>query len=712
MQKKKIIGIIVFAVVILMGRAIFAEGQIKWKKSLETGKINLKAIAHDGEGMIVAVGEDGRIKTSKGGIKWVGRDSGTVESLNGITYGNGIFVAVGEGVVATSSDGITWTTKSSLTLNEVVWHNDKFYAVGKFGTILSSPDGETWSKIEIKSDESLNDIYAYENKLAVVGNDGGFYSSDDGENWTKVRISKEASLRSICWNGLKVVASSDDGNIVTSMDGTNWAWVSAESSTGKPGEVSGTSTGLLKLGKGINDIQWDGECFIAVGYNGAIYSSENGTKWEKINYSTTSNLESVIFTGNEYIIVGNNGTLLKSNDLEKWTSINLNGIDKNLNSVVWGKNKFVIVGDTGIILTSYDGESWVRQDNNFGKDFNKVIYTGSMFVAVGSQGYIITSPDGVKWTRSNTGVLSKLYSIAWNGKLFVAVGESGVILTSSNCIKWDVLNSGAYRSIYSIVWDGVNFVADEGKDGNILISHDGKTWSRIEHLKNGIVKSNMGDTLIFPDSDNINQDIPAIKGIKHIIWNGTEYIGVGDLTASHVESKKNQINSNVRVGNSTLSSKDGINWTEETLGSFKNLRSVAWSGEILVACGEEGTIVSTVPSYISVIIDGQSLEADMSPVIRNGKTLVPLRAICEALGMTVEYDEATKGITCTKGDNIIKLNVGGKEALVNGKVVKLDEPANVIRGRTLVPVRFLAENIGSKVSWDKTTRTVYIVSQD
>jgi len=712
MQKKKIIGIIMFAVVIFMGQVIFAEGQIKWKKSLETGKINLKAIAHDGEGLFVAVGQDGRIKSSKGGIKWVGRDSGTVESLNGITYGNGKFVAVGEGVIVTSSDGISWTTKSSLTLNEVVWHRDKFYAVGKFGTILSSSDGEAWSKVEIESDESLNDIYAYGTKLAVVGNDGGFYSSDDGESWTKVRISKDASIRSVCWNGSKFVASSDDGHIVTSMDGTNWAWVSVESSIGKPGEVSGTSTGLLELGKGINDIQWDGKCFIAVGFNGVIYSSDSGTKWEKIISSSNGNLESAIFTGNEYVIVGNNGTLLKSNDLEKWISINLNGIEQNLNSVVWGKNKFVMVGDSGIILTSYDGESWVRQDNNFGKDFNKVIFTGNMFVAVGSQGYIITSTDGVKWSRSETGILSKLNSIAWNGKLFVAVGESGVILTSSNCIKWDVSNSGAYRSIYSIVWDGVNFVADEGKDGNILISHNGKMWSSINRLKNGIVKHNMGETLIFPDSDNINQDIPALKGVKHIIWNGTEYIGVGDLTASHVENKKNQASSHVRVGNSTLSSKDGISWTEETLGSFKNLRSVAWSGEILVACGEEGTVVSTVPSYISVDIDGQSLEADMSPVIRNGKTLVPLRAICEALGMTVEYDEATKGITCTKGDSTIKLTVGGKEALVNGAVVKLDEPANVIRSRTMVPVRFLAENIGSKVSWDKTTRTVYIVSQN
>lgn len=713
MLKKKLIGIFIISIIILMGQTIFAQGQIKWKKSLETGKINLKGIAYDGNGLFAAVGEDGRIKTSQGGIKWVGRESGTVESLNSITYGNGKFIAVGEGVIVNSSDGINWTTKSSLALNSVVWHTDKFYAVGKFGTVLSSADGESWSNVDIKSDESLNDIYTYGTKLTVVGDDGGFYSTDDGVSWNKVRISKEASIKNICWNGSKYVASSDDGNIVTSMDGTNWAWVSLEASIGgKPSEVNGTSKGLLQLEGGIKDISWDGKCFIAVGFNGAIYSSDSGTKWEKINSYTSSNLESVIYTGKDYFIVGNNGTLLKSKDLEKWISINLNGIEQNLNSAVWGKNKFVVVGDAGIILTSYDGELWVKQENNFSKDFYKVIYNGKMFVAVGSEGYIITSLDGIKWNRSNTGIFSKLNSIAWNGKMFVAVGESGVILTSSNCIKWNITNSGTYRSIYSIVWDGVNFVADEGKEGTKLLSSDGKLWSKITRLKDGIVNNNIGDTLIFPDSDNIGKDIPNIKGIKHIIWNGTEYIGVGDLTASHVENKKNQADSHVRIGNSTLTSKDGINWTDETLGSVKNLKSVAWSGEVLVACGEEGTVVSAIPSYIGVDIDGQSLEADTPPLIRNGKTLVPLRAICEALGMTVDYNEATKTITCSRGESTIILKVGGKEAVVNGAVVKLDEPANVIRNRTMVPLRFLAENSGAKVSWDKVKKTVYIVSNN
>lgn len=711
MLKNRITGILIIAITIMMGQVIFAEGEIAWKKSLELGKVNLKGIAYDGKGLLAAVGEDGRIKTSQGGIKWVGRESGTVESLNSIAYGNGKFIAVGEGVIAASTDGINWAPKSSLSLNSVVWNVDKFYAVGKFGTILSSPDGETWTKVEINSSETLNDIYSYDNKLAVVGDKGGFYSTSDGTNWNMASISSDSSIKNICWNGAKFVASSDNGNIVTSMDGTSWAWVSLEASLGvKTTEVNGTSKGLLQLGSGIKDICWDGKRFVAVGYNGTIYTSDSGTKWAKVNSSTSNNLEAVIFTGSTYFIVGSNGTLLQSKDLVSIITTNLNNIDQTLNSVVWGKNKFVIVGNSGTILTSYDGELWVKQDNTFGKDYSKVIYTGKMFVAVGSEGYIIYSYDGIKWVRSNTGIFSKLNSISWNGKIFVAVGEAGEILTSSNCIKWNISNSGAYRSIDSIVWDGVNFVASEGKYGTVLISSDAKVWSRVSRLKNGIVKNTFGDTLIFPDADNINKQIPEIKGIKHIIWNGTEYIGVGDLTASQVETRKNQNDLSIRIGNSTITSKDGIKWTNETLGSVKDLNSVAWNGEVLVACGEEGTVLSTIPSYIKVDINGRGLESDTPPLIRNGRTMVPLRQICEALGMAVEWNDSTKTITCTQGESVISLKLGSKDAVVDGKVIKLDEPANVIRSRTMVPLRFIAENLGAKVNWDGIKKTVYIIS--
>ncbi|MDP4181913.1 MAG: stalk domain-containing protein [Bacillota bacterium] len=709
MRKINLYVIVAFAVIICIGQVVFAQNNIKWSKSLEVGKINLKGVAYDGKGLFVAVGEDGRIKTSKDAVKWTGRESGTIECLNSVTYGDGKFVAVGEGVIVVSQDGVNWASQASVTLNSVTWSGSKFYAVGKFGAVVTSLDGYTWENEQIQDNETLNDIFASDGELMIVGEKGGFYSSEAGGNWIKSNISLNTTLNAVCWNGSKYIAISDSGSVVASMDGKSWAWVSYEASLGgTTKEVNGSSKGLLELGSGIKDICWDGKEFIVIGFKGAIFTSETGTKWVKVSSGTEGNLESIIYTGKEYVAVGSDGVIMTASSPDKWKAITVSNYTNCFNSVVWGKDKFVAVGNSGTILVSFDGQSWIDPNYKFESDFVKVIWTGKNFVAVGTSGTIITSNDGIKWKKSNSGIYGKINSIAWSGKIYVGVGDSGEILTSTDCIKWNISNSGTYSSIDRIVWNGVNFIATEGKDGDKLISSDGKIWSRATHLKAGIVKNQYGDTMIFPDADNINRNIPEIKNLSQIIWNGSEYIGVGALTESHVETMKNENDEPIRIGNSTLTSKDGISWTNEALGSFKNLKGVSWNGEVLVAVGEDGVILSSIPAYIKVDIDGKLLESDTPPLIRNGRTLAPLRSIFEALGMKVDWNEATKTITAYNDKTTIQLKLGSKDAIVNGNAIKLDEPANTIRNRTLVPLRFIAENLGAKVSWDKVKKTVFI----
>ena len=74
-------------------------------------------------------------------------------------------------------------------------------------------------------------------------------------------------------------------------------------------------------------------------------------------------------------------------------------------------------------------------------------------------------------------------------------------------------------------------------------------------------------------------------------------------------------------------------------------------------------------------------------MIQNGRTLVPLRKIFESLGATVNYDPYTKRIDAYRDSTDIQLTVGSKKALVNGRSVTIDVPANTINGRTLVPLR-------------------------
>lgn len=112
--------------------------------------------------------------------------------------------------------------------------------------------------------------------------------------------------------------------------------------------------------------------------------------------------------------------------------------------------------------------------------------------------------------------------------------------------------------------------------------------------------------------------------------------------------------------------------------------------------------------FPKVVVDGKLLNFDINPVIENNRTLVPLRKILEELNMDLIWDEKTKKIVA-KGEGIeISFVVNSKEAYVNGNKIELDVPAKTINGRTLIPLRFISDNLGKEVKWDGNNKVVYI----
>jgi hypothetical protein len=124
------------------------------------------------------------------------------------------------------------------------------------------------------------------------------------------------------------------------------------------------------------------------------------------------------------------------------------------------------------------------------------------------------------------------------------------------------------------------------------------------------------------------------------------------------------------------------------------------------------TSASALPAagkLIKVEVDGNRLVLpDADPVIENGRTLVPLRYIFEALGAEVAWDEAAHTVTGTKDGTDIWLKIDDNTARVNGADVILEAPPILRGGRTLVPVRFIAESLGAEVEWNEATRTVSV----
>jgi hypothetical protein len=117
---------------------------------------------------------------------------------------------------------------------------------------------------------------------------------------------------------------------------------------------------------------------------------------------------------------------------------------------------------------------------------------------------------------------------------------------------------------------------------------------------------------------------------------------------------------------------------------------------------------SAASTNILVLLDGEPLEFDQQPVIKSGRILVPFRKIFEELGADVSYDSKTKTVAAVRADKVIKLKIGSVYTTVNGKTVKIDVPAQIINSRTMVPLRFVSESIGAKVSWDNYEKIVEI----
>ncbi|MBQ9985997.1 MAG: copper amine oxidase N-terminal domain-containing protein [Oscillospiraceae bacterium] len=123
-------------------------------------------------------------------------------------------------------------------------------------------------------------------------------------------------------------------------------------------------------------------------------------------------------------------------------------------------------------------------------------------------------------------------------------------------------------------------------------------------------------------------------------------------------------------------------------------------------------IVASADSEIDIFIDGIKLQCDKAPYIENGRTMVPMRKIFESLDSTVEWEGSTQTITATKGDTQIVLQIGRPTLYKNGVAEELDVSPIIKDGSTFVPARAVAQALGTKVDWFGESSTVFITSKD
>lgn len=180
------------------------------------------------------------------------------------------------------------------------------------------------------------------------------------------------------------------------------------------------------------------------------------------------------------------------------------------------------------------------------------------------------------------------------------------------------------------------------------------------------------------------------RSIEYVSWNVPEYYttyGPADFTNRYAISK-----SEYETIKAQYPWKQNITW--HPIDDYASL----WSE----------LNANTIP----VFVDGVQIDFDQQPIIQDDRTLVPLRGVFEALGATVYWNNDTRSVTAYKDGTTVELAIGSSTMYVNGQPKYLDVAGQIINDRTMVPLRAISEAFGAIVYWDNDTRTVRVYSDE
>lgn len=456
-----------------------------WRNPLPQGN-TLVGVTYGG-GQFVAVGGGGSIVTSPNGQAWTLRTSGTTAILSAVAYGGGKYVAVGyngpdeiAGTIFTSPDGITWTDRSFGGLNSlfgITFAGGRFVAVGGSnyppyaGTILTSPDGINWTNRNSGTQLGLRGVAYGNGRFIAVGSSiatstGVVTSSVDGITWSATPLTQ--NLDAITYGaGLFVAVGgklSGSTQILTSPDGVIWSISPASAARGLTGVAYGNGKFVAVSDTNSN--------------SGLMLTSPDGFTWTEANYGgTRNNPFSVAFGNGIFTAVGTEGSIFSSKNAVDWTTRSVGSNNPStITSVAFGANLFVASYYSYGIITSPDGITWSIANPVGPQYVLGLCYYNSRFVAVGYYGTLSTSSDGTTWTNRSSATSSELTSVAGGNNMLVAVGQGGAIVTSTDGITWTTLNLGINSYLSSVIFANNQFMI-VGSNGTILTSSNGISWT-------------------------------------------------------------------------------------------------------------------------------------------------------------------------------------------------------------------------------------------
>lgn len=319
------------------------------RRFVKGGDYTLRVSAHDGRGGVAS--RVFNLKVEDPLATWTRRTESPAPSaaqlLYDVTHARGLFVAVGiNQTVLTSPDGETWTRRTfpgGNGLTGVIHDGTRFVASGyrfsnanQKGLAALSEDGIRWTTVNVDAGTvQFWGVAHGAGRLVMVGDAGAIYTSTDGAAWSPTSSGVTSVLRSVVHADGLFVATGDAGRVLVSSDGVNW--------TNRSLPVTSNFTGVAR-----HRGQWIVRAFTTV------YASADGLSWSRVTAPTATNLATYRMRSVEGVLLAGlaSARLQLSETPSSWETVSPEASSKTVRAFAAGGGRVVAVGSDGLIYTT------------------------------------------------------------------------------------------------------------------------------------------------------------------------------------------------------------------------------------------------------------------------------------------------------------------------------------------------------------------------
>lgn len=555
--------------------------------------------------------------------------------------------------------------------------------------------------------------------------------------------------------GVIATAADEDYSLALESNGTVWAW-----GLNEYGQLGNGSTRDSLEPVQVPDLT--GVVAIAAGVTHALALKSDGTVWAwgrnlygQIGDATIETRKSPVkvrmLSGIVAISAGSKHSLALKEDGTVWAwGYNSDGelgigTDEDSNVPVQVEGLDSVVGISAgyfhNMAVKSDGTVWVWGDNTYSQLGNATNgenstvprkedgVSGVVSISGGARHSIVLESNGTVWSwgYNNYGQLGngknseayepvqvvdipKISAIATHGYHSLAAESNGTVWAWGNNESGQLGDGSTYH----------NSIAMEVKSFSLLEDSESSSSSSNTNTSNSTTVPSTGDSNMPGDSSSISLCVKSQTGCIVLEWNKSSSSDITGYYIYRAEASNDYSDPLTDFPVTGTSYTD--NNTESGVKYYYIVKPVYTDGSEGSASNEvSATLKSSATQQTTIVlqvdnpcmtVNGTSKEIDpgkgTAPTLIGGRTFVPIRAIIEEMGGNVSWETNEQKISITLSSKKLEMWIGKKSFKVNGQNKKMDVAPLILKGRTMLPLRFVTENLGCNVQWDGTTKKITI----